>query len=193
MHALQTYEEDLLLAQAILNKDQQVTRALFYVNGRGMLTAVIKKVFDYEVEYDELVNALYLYIMENDGYRLRQYQGRSTIYLWLRTTATRFFIQYRDQVIDDTTKDYLLEGTSDEPIDEVDENEDEDIRVIRSAFDRMPNRRYAYVLQRLVIDEAPPPDVAAEMGVTVDNLYNIKKRAIAQLTQELTKFGIRRR
>lgn len=103
MHALQTYEEDLLLAQAVLNKDQQVTRALFYVNGRGMLTAVIKKVFDYEVEYDELVNALYLYIMENDGYRLRQYQGRSTIYLWLRTTATRFFIQYRDQVIEDTT------------------------------------------------------------------------------------------
>lgn len=193
MHALQIYEEDILLAQAILNKDQQVTRALFYVNGRGMLTAVIKKVFDYEVEYDELVNALYLYIMENDGYRLRQYQGRSTIYLWLRTTATRFFIQYRDQVIDDTTKDYLLEGTSDEPIDEVDENEDEDIRVIRSAFDRMPNRRYAYVLQRLVIDEAPPLDVAVEMGVTVDNLYNIKKRAIAQLTQELTKFGIRKR
>lgn len=193
MHALQTYEEDLLLAQAILNKDQQVTRALFYVNGRGMLTAVIKKVFDYEVEYDELVNALYLYIMENDGYRLRQFAGRSTIYLWLRTTATRFFIQYRDQVIEDTTHEPPLGGNTDEPKDEPDENEDYDNRSVRRAFDQMPNRRYAYVLQRLVIDEAPPLTVAAEMGVTVDNLYNIKKRAIAQLTQELTKLGIRKR
>lgn len=189
----QTYTKDLDLVSTLLQWDDATTRSFFFDECRGMLTNVINKVFDYPVEYDELVNALYLYIMENDAYRLRQYAGRSSIYLWLRTTATRFFIQYRDQVIDDTTHEPPLVGTSDEPEDEFDENEDEDLRVIRRAFDRMPNRRYAYVLQRLVIDEAPPLDVAAEMSVTVDNLYNIKKRAIAQLTQELTKLGIRKR
>lgn len=192
MTALGTYEEDLRLAQAIIARDEQATRAFFYEDCRGMLTLIMSKVFDYDVEYDELVNALYLYIMENDAYRLRQFRGRSSIYLWLRTTATRFFIQYREQVIDDTTHEPLLMG-AEEPAEDQDDNEDEDIRLMRRAFDQLPNRRYAYVLQRLVIDEAPPLNVAAEMGITVDNLYNIKKRAIAQLTQQLTKYGIRKR
>lgn len=191
-HTLGKYDEDIQLAQAIIARDEVATHDFFYKDSRGMLTRIMGKVFDYPMEYDELVNALYLYIMENDAYRLRQYAGRSSIYLWLRTTATRFFIQYRDQVIDDTTHEPLLMG-AEEPVEGQDDNEDEDIRLMRRAFDQLPNRRYAYVLQRLVIDEAPPLEVAEEMGVSVDNLYNIKKRAIAQLTLELTKFGIRRR
>ena len=58
--------------------------------------------------------------------------------MWLRTTATRFFIQYRDQVIDDTTKEPLLKCGIEEPIEVIDENEDEnedeDVRIIRRAF-----------------------------------------------------------
>lgn len=191
--SVQINTEDLIFVGQLIQGDEDATHFFFYDKCRGMLTLVISKVFNYPVEYDELINALYIYLMENDAYRLRQYAGRSSIYLWLRTTATRFFIQYRDQVIDDATHEPLIKGTVDEPIDEVDENRDEDIYIVRSAFDRMPNRRYAYVLQRLVIDEAPPLDVAAEMGVTVDNLYNIKKRAIVQLTLELTKLGIHKR
>lgn len=190
---IMTYSKDLDIAKRLINGDQEATRSFFQEECRGMLTLVIDKVFDYPVEYDELVNALYIHIMENDAYRLRQYAGRSSIYLWLRTTATRFFIQYRGQVIEDTSHEYPLIGTANELQDDSDENEDFDNRSVRRAFDRMSNRRYAYVLQRLVIDEASPQDVAAEMGVTVDNLYNIKKRAIAQLTIELTKFGIRKR
>lgn len=193
MQTLRTYSEDLEIVNALLRKDENVTRVFLFDKCRGMLTHVINKVYDYPVEYDELVNALYLYLMENDAYRLRQFRGRSTIYLWLQTTATRFFIQYRSQVIDDITQEPLLKCGIDEPIDATDENEDEDARIIRRAFEQMPNRRYAYVLQRLVIEEAPPQEVAAEMEITIDNLYNIKKRALTQLTQLLTQAGIKKR
>lgn len=186
-----TYTEDIELVAAILKRDEDVTRSFFFDKCRGMLTCVMQKVFAYPVEYDELVNALYLHLMEKDAYRLRQYKGRSTIYLWLRTTATRFFIQYRNQVIDNTTNEPLLKCEIDEPIDAIDENEDEDVRVIRRAFEQMPNRRYAHVLRRLVIDEAPPQEVAIEMDITIDNLYNIKKRALTQLTQLLTQARIK--
>ena len=189
----ETYSKDMEIVAAILKKDEAVTSAFFYEECRGMLTSIIKKVFNYPVEYDEIINALYLYVMEDDGYRLRQYKGRSSIYLWLRTTATRFFIQYRNQVIDNTSREPLLIGTEEEPSEEIEENADADIRIVRHAFDSLPNRRYAYVLQRLVIDEVPPAEVAQEMGVTVDNLYNIKKRALTQLTQQLTQNGIRKR
>ena len=47
----------------------------------------------------------------------------------------------------------------------------------------MPNRRYVYVIRRLVLHDADPNVVAKELMVNVDNLYNIKKRAIAALTE----------
>ena len=47
----------------------------------------------------------------------------------------------------------------------------------------MPNKRYVYVIRRLVLEEAEPKSVAKELRVTVENLYNIKKRAIASMTQ----------
>ena len=52
---------------------------------------------------------------------------------------------------------------------------------------RMQNRRYAYVLLRLVVGDEEPEKLAKEMGVTVANLYNIKKRAIASFAEEAVK------
>jgi hypothetical protein len=53
---------------------------------------------------------------------------------------------------------------------------------VHYLLSQMPNRRYAYVIERLVLDECSPQRLAEELGVTVDNLYNIKKRAMANLT-----------
>jgi hypothetical protein len=48
-------------------------------------------------------------------------------------------------------------------------------------LNKMPNPRYAMVLRRLIIEDADPQDVAEEMDIKIENLYNIKKRAIAAL------------
>ena len=39
-----------------------------------------------------------------------------------------------------------------------------------------------------MIEDMEPEKYAAEIGVTVDNLYNIKKRAIAALTRIAIKY-----
>ena len=54
---------------------------------------------------------------------------------------------------------------------------------IANLFEMMPNKRYVYVIRRLVLEEAELKNVAKELRVTVENLYNIKKRAIASMTQ----------
>ena len=59
-------------------------------------------------------------------------------------------------------------------VSEMDEN-----RILRA----IPNKRFAYVLKRLVIEQDEPQKVAEELNITVDNLYNIKKRAISSLTK----------
>lgn len=47
----------------------------------------------------------------------------------------------------------------------------------------MTTKRYVFVIQRLVIEDQEPEQLAKEMDITVENLYNIKRRAMAQLTQ----------
>jgi hypothetical protein len=54
---------------------------------------------------------------------------------------------------------------------------------VERLFALMPNKRYVYVIQRLVLDDAEPSAVAEELVTNVDNLYNIKKRAIAAFTE----------
>ena len=170
------------IIDALIERDERVTKRFFFENCRPLFVSIIRHVFSYEVDYDEFVNEFYLHLMENDAYRLRQFQGRSSIYQWMKIVAIRFFISKRDKMIDMESKDNLLEelvqrGTVDG---ESNMNSKIDVEYMLSL---MSNRRYVYVLRRLILHDAEPNVVACELGVNVDNLYNIKKRAIAALTE----------
>ena len=45
----------------------------------------------------------------------------------------------------------------------------------------MPTKRYAQVIRRLILEDCEPEALAQEMNITTANLYNIKRRSIAQL------------
>jgi hypothetical protein len=182
---------DQQIVEALIARDERVTKQFFYGNCRPLFLSIIRYVFSYEVDYDEFVNEFYLHLMENDAYRLRQFQGRSTIYQWMKVIAIRYFIAKRDGMIDNESKDALLDSVVQS------ETVDGEKRMmakmdIEYLFSLMPNRRYVYVIRRLVLQEAEPKVVAHELRTNVDNLYNIKKRAIDALTaialQEVEKY-----
>ena len=52
---------------------------------------------------------------------------------------------------------------------------------------QMKNQRYALVIRLLMIEDRTPEEVAQQLCVTVDNLYNIKRRAIQALTEVALK------
>ena len=54
---------------------------------------------------------------------------------------------------------------------------------MKILFESMPNKRYAYVIQKMIIEDVEPELLACEMNITTANLYNIKRRAMAQLTR----------
>ena len=169
---------DFEIIEALIARDNWVTQEFFFERCRSLFYAIIHKVFDYEVDYDEFVNELYIYLMENDAARLKQFEGRSSLYLWLKVTATRFFIKKRDQLIEDQTNDTLYEeeDIKDNPM-------SASVIDVQRLLDAMPNKRYAYVIRKLIIEEYTPEELSAEMHITTDNLYNIKRRAMMQLMQ----------
>jgi hypothetical protein len=50
-------------------------------------------------------------------------------------------------------------------------------------FNNMPNKRYVHVIRCLILEDWEPEQLAHEMNITTANLYNIKRRAMAQLTR----------
>ncbi|MBE6310993.1 MAG: sigma-70 family RNA polymerase sigma factor [Bacteroidales bacterium] len=177
---------DKEIIEALIARDERVTKRFFFGDCRPLFLSIIRYVFSYEVDYDEFVNEFYLYLMENDAYRLRQFEGRSSIYQWMKVIAIRYFIAKRDSMIDNESKDALLESVAHNET--VDGENKMTVKIdIEHLFTLMPNRRYVYVIRRLVLQEAEPKIVAQELGTNVDNLYNIKKRAIAALTEVALK------
>lgn len=172
-------EKDII--EALIAHDEYVTEQFFFKNCRPLFMSIIRNVFNYNVDYDEFVNEFYLHLMENNAYRLRQFQGRSTIYQWLKVIAIRYFIAKRDGLIENESNDTLLESIA-----QTKEGDCEKAMMgkmdIENLFSLMPNKRYVYVIKRLLLEEAEPKVVAEELNTSVDNLYNIKKRAFAALT-----------
>ena len=175
---------DFEIIQGLINRDNAITQEFFFERCRPLFYSIIQNVFSYEVDYDEFVNELYLYLMHDDGKRLRQFQGRSSLFLWLKVTATRFFIKKRRHMIENTSHEPLSNGEEDELLSVPAPEEDRTAAIdVENLLNAMPNQRYADVLRQLLLMEVPADKLAAQMDITVDNLYNIKRRAMMQLMQ----------
>lgn len=173
--------DDREIIDGLMARDNEITRQFFYIKCRPLLSAILRHVFNYAVDYREMVNELYDYLMEDNGLKLRQFQYRSSLYQWMKVVTTRFFIRKRNKIINSTSK------SSSEEFKDLEEILDP-VNLINNQIDvtnllqLMDNQRYADVIRNLVLNDMEPELYARRIGITVENLYNIKRRAMASLT-----------
>jgi len=168
------------IIQGLIDRDNQITEDFFFVKCRPLFYSLMRLVFDYEVEYDEMVNELYVYLMEDDASKLRNFQYRCSVYQWLKILAIRFFIKKRARMINDSSQDRPCCGQDEEPCMQT---ETSAVYDIERLFRAMPTKRYVQVIRRLILEDCEPDTLAQEMNITTANLYNIKRRSMAQLTR----------
>lgn len=171
---------DQEIIEGLIARDNRVTKKFFFDKCRPLFCSIIKKVFDYEVDYDEFVNEVYVYLMENDAKKLRDFEYRSSVYQWLKVLAVRFFIHKRGRMIDGFSQNTPYDGCQQTVDTEKDMTAEGDLERL---FGNMPSKRYVYVIRRLILDDWEPDELAKDMNITTANLYNIKRRAMAQLTR----------
>lgn len=169
---------DREIVQGLIARDERVTEEFFWGTCRPMFCKIIAQVFCHEVEYDEFVNELYVYLMDDDARKLKDFGYRSSVYTWLKVLAIRYFIRKRDRMIDDSLEKPLYNMPNQAP----EEYDRTAVIDLEHLFEQMSNERYVFVIRKLLIDDCEPEQLANEMGVTTANLYNIKRRAMAQLT-----------
>lgn len=168
-------DQDII--KGLIARDNRITEEFFFVKCRPLFYSVMKLVFDYEVEYDEMVNELYVYLMEDDAIKLRNFEYRSSVYQWLKILSIRFFIKKRARMIDENRQETLY----DEQVQMAPQTNTESGHDLERLFVAMPTKRYVYVIRRLILEDCEPEELAWEMNITTANLYNIKRRSMAQL------------
>lgn len=90
----------------------------------------------------------------------------------------KFFSKKREQLIENDSQEPQIEqtklfGSYNMAIDEIID--------VRHAIKQIHNVRYRRVIEQLDLHDVAPENLAEDMGVTVDNLYNIHRRALLQL------------
>lgn len=172
---------DQEIIEGLITHDKRITKDFFFVKCRPLLYSIMIYVFGKEVDYDEMVNELYLYLMADDASKLRNFQYRSSVYQWLKILAIRFFLKLKKQcqMIDDDRP----ETPYDEQERAAHQSDTSAEYDLERLFEAMPTKRYVYVIRRLILEDCEPEKLAKEMNITTANLYNIKRRSIAQLTR----------
>ena len=174
------------IVQALIDHDPKVTAKFFYKDCRPLLLSIIRKVFDSQiVDYDEIISELYIHLMEDDARRLRQFNFDSSLFQWLKTICIRHCLKLKakNEVIETECNEPLCNSNREEDCVEMSQAKQD----VEALLNQMKNQRYAKVIQMLMIDEKKPEDVAEALSVTVDNLYNIKRRAMAALADVALK------
>lgn len=170
------------LVRGILNNDPIIIEYFFIKKCSNMFVYILNSVFYGHIDKTELVNELFLFLANDNWRKLRDFNYNSSLMTWITVVATRFFIRKRDKLIENESSEALI----------IESDKlchgliSEDSVNLHMAIEAMPNERYQRVIQLLDMQEVSYEDAATELNVSVANLYNIHRRAIAQLRYILT-------
>ena len=177
---------DQQIVNGILNNDQTIIQHFFLKECKPLFEYIAHAIFDDNVERNELVNELFLYLQHNDWHKVRQFDFRSKLTTWVSVVAVRFFQKVRMQMIETTPIEAL---NNQESIYKDALGNEKTYMALYRAIQQMPNPRYKKVIIELELNQSKPEIVAKSMNITVDNLYNIRRRARLQLKTIMLKGG----
>lgn len=166
----------------LINRDETITQEFFFHKCQPIIFSIISRYYPSGADYDELANDLYLHLMENDARCLRMYEGRSSIYQWLKIVAKNFFLDklYRDNWIEYESDSRLLDKAKELL---TDNSVHEAAMDVAAIIDQIDNERYRLVIQKHVIEGMDFDDLEKLTGIKKANLYNIKMRAMKKIKE----------
>lgn len=170
---------DRQIVDGILSNDRVIIEHFFFKKCSGMLDFILERVFDYEIDRDELISELYLYLSLDNWKKLQQFDFRSKLTTWTMVVAIRFFQKKRTKLIGKPFANTLKENDS--KIQVIHERLLNTRIDVRNAIKNLKNERYKEVIVALYIKDMQPEELAKKMNITVDNLYNIHHRALLSL------------
>ena len=180
------YTSDQQFVADLLANDERALECLLYDRFRRLLRFNAMKAAP-TVPVDDLVQELYLYLSADDWARLRRYDSSLPFDRWLSVVSYRFFKDYFLHMID-SRRQIPITTIEDQELLKAGTTQMTHIMMdIQQGLAKLEPARDREILTALILRDEEPQTVADRFHVTVDNLYNIKRRALAKLIQKHLK------
>lgn len=190
-----TYQSDSQLADALISNNANAIDYVFHKHYNALLRWNAQRAFrKQDVEVRDLSHDLFIHLSANNWKRLKTYDSEKQQFVtWFSIVSHHFFLdQYEKEkkrnaeTIDSTNNFRISEKEDDrwQPCDDENNELMEIMKEIRELLDSFEPRREREILIALLFNDEDPKEVALKHHVTVDNLYNIKRRAQAKLIKE---------
>ena len=177
------YSNDRQFVADLLANDGKALECLLYDRYRSLLRFNAMKAAP-NVPVDDLVQELYLYLSTDNWARLKKYDPELPFDRWFSVVSYRFFKDFSLRMIDSRhqipitkIEDQRLLNTGTTQMNQI-------MMDIKKGFDELEPPRDREILTALILHDEEPQEVANRFNVTVDNLYNIKRRALAKLIKK---------
>lgn len=179
------YKDDAQLVAELLAGNEGALHYVFYDHFKPLLKMNAYKAAGTKlVTYDDLVQELYLYLSSNNWEKLRKYNPERPFVNWFSVVSYRFFKDFSRSMIDSSDQipisnmnDHQTAFMSNGTIGTI-------MMDIKQAISKLKPPRDSQILEALLLRDEEPEIVAKRHNVTVDNLYNIKRRAIVKLIKQ---------
>lgn len=168
---------DVEYVLGLKQNDNRVTYHFFYAEIASVLKDIQFSLFAGRVEFDELVNELYLYLQRDNWRKLDTFIGLNDAHIrtWMNTVAWRYFFNIREKIQEKNSQENIIEAFKNNESCDINMDISMDVAKILAT---MKNERYSEVLVLMLIEGYSAEELARKWNTSVDNVYNIKHRTI---------------
>lgn len=177
------YSTDRQFVADLLANDGKALECLLYDRYRSLLRFNAMKAAP-QVPVDDLVQELYLYLSADGWARLKKYDPELPFDRWLSVVSYRFFKDFSLRMIDSRRQIPITNIEDQQLLNAGTTQMNQMMMDIKKGFDELEPPRDREILTALILRDEEPQVVADRFNITVDNLYNIKRRALAKLIQK---------
>jgi RNA polymerase sigma factor (sigma-70 family) len=180
------YSTDRQFVADLLANDGKALECLLYDRYRSLLRFNALKAAP-NVPVDDLVQELYIYLSADNWARLKKYDPELPFDRWFSVVSYRFFKDFSLRMIDSRHQIPITNIEDQQLLNAGTSQMNQIMMDIKKGFDELEPPRDREILTALILRDEEPQVVADRFNVTVDNLYNIKRRALAKLIQKHLK------
>lgn len=183
------YENDLQLVEALKANDEAAIKYVFYDHYRSKLKAIAKfRIKSSPVEYDDLIQELYLYFAKDNWKRLEKYDCKRKFENWFLTSSSRYFRDCCKKWVNKSTNFCDVSAPENPIVNRTVLSDWYNTELMRDIIRVLPFHKPEYerdIFTALVVNLENPEEVAKKYGKTVEQVQRTKRKALAKITKNL--------
>ena len=192
METKRIFKDDLKIAEALIHRDECVTRHYFYHQCYPLFKSVFDNFYTDCVTVKEFIDEIYIVVLapgkKTGRCQMENFKGESSLAAWLKSACLFYcYRKFKRRIVvvdspptedDDSSElhDRLIDTNDSCDIDLSNMNH-EDVETILGL---MPNKRYAELIRLRYLDMMTNEETAKAMDISMDVYYNVHNRAKSQ-------------